>query len=291
MYLNYFHLREEPFNNTPDPRFLYLSRQHEEALESLLYGIRERKGFMAVIGEIGTGKTTLCRTLITRLDSQVDTSVIFNPMLSVSELLMAINDDFGNRRTSQTSVKAQIDSLNRFLLGRLKQNKNAVVIVDEAQHLTTEALEMLRMLSNLETANKKLLQIIFLGQIELNDKLGSPELKQLNQRIAIRYLLGPLTYPETCDYIVHRLSLVTKDLPIQFEERAMKHIYKYSRGIPRLINTLCDRALLDAYACRKPFVTKKMISRVKADVDGVLNTSGAHMIKPPRVSFLRRLFS
>src|SRR3989339_260372 len=171
MYKDFFHFNQDPFNNTPNHHLLFLSPQHEEALESMVYGIKQRKGFIAIIGDIGTGKTTLCRSLLQRIQNHVNTAVIFNPMLSVPELLLAINDDFGLKSSTDRSIKSQIDALNRFLLTRLKQNQNAVVIIDEAQHLTTEAFEMLRMLSNLETEDKKLLQITFVGQRELEDKL------------------------------------------------------------------------------------------------------------------------
>ncbi len=289
MYLNFFRLKEEPFNMTPDPRFMFLSRQHEEALESLLYGIEHRKGFMAIIGGIGTGKTTICRTLINRLDDNVDTSVIFNPMLSVVELLAAINEDFGNKSGADDTVKGQLDALNKFLLRRLRWNKNAVVIIDEAQHLSFESFEMLRMLSNLETENKKLLQIIFLGQPELLEKLKSPELAQLSQRISVRYLLGALNYDETCNYVAHRLSIAGADASLKFEAGAMKKVFEVSGGVPRVINKLCDRTLLTAYAERKLVVDKKMVKRANLDMEGLLNPNGADFFKKKRPWFLRML--
>jgi len=281
MYLNFYHFREEPFNNTPDPRFLFLSRQHEEAIASLVYGIQNRKGFMAVIGDIGTGKTTLCRALIGRLDDNVDTSVIFNPLLSVLELLKAINDDFGNPTAADDTVKGQIDALNKFLLRRLRYKKNAVVVIDEAQHLAVDSLEMLRMLSNLETENQKLVQFVFLGQPELEAKLKSEELRQLNQRMAIRYLLGALNFSETCEYIKHRLSIAGGEGYIQFEEKALSLIFEYSKGVPRVINLICDRALLEAYAERKQLVTKKTIKLAIGDIEGTSNIAGARIIRKP----------
>lgn len=269
MYLNYFHFKEEPFNNTPDPRFLFLSRQHEEALASLIYGVTERKGFMTLIGDIGAGKTTICRALISRLDHSVDTSIIFNPMLSVHELLEAINDDFGNKKArGQKTVKGQIDALNDFLLKRLKLKKNAVVLIDEAQHLSIDAFEMLRMLSNLETENQKLLQIIFVGQKELEDKLSKNELVQLNQRIGIRYLLGRLSEKETAEYILHRLGMAGGEGYVRFDEGAFKVIFEGSGGVPRLINTICDRALLEGYAEQRRVITKKMVRAAIDDING-----------------------
>ena len=290
MYKDFFHFNQDPFNNTPNHHLLFLSLQHEEALESMVYGIKQRKGFIAIIGDIGTGKTTLCRSLLQRIQNHVNTAVIFNPMLSVPELLLAINDDFGLKSSTDRSIKSQIDALNRFLLTRLKQNQNAVVIIDEAQHLTTEAFEMLRMLSNLETEDKKLLQIIFVGQRELEGKLASPELKQLNQRISIRYYLKPLNFQETCGYIVHRLALVSQECSVQFEETALKRVYKHSGGVPRIINNLCDRALLDAYAERQHTITKKTIRRVILDLNGASNPHDSFFFKKIDFSAWRRVF-
>lgn len=291
MYLNFFHFKEEPFNNTPDPRFLFLSRQHEEAIESILYGINNRKGFMAVIGDIGTGKTTLCRALINRLDEKIDTSVIFNPMLSVLEILKSINDDFGNANAVDDTVKGQIDALNAFLLRRLRWKKNAVVIVDEAQHLSFEAFEMLRMLSNLETENQKLLQFVFLGQPELELKLKSESLRQLNQRIAIRYLLGSLSFVETVEYIKHRLAISGGEGYIRFDESSLKAIFEYTKGVPRVINTICDRSLLETYAERQNLVTKKIVRHAIDDIEGVANIAGAKILrKKGFINFLKDLF-
>lgn len=285
MYNDYFHFTDEPFKITPDPKFLYLSRQHEEALQSLLYGIKSRKGFMAVIGEIGTGKTTIIRALVQRLEKGIDTSVILNPMLSVHELLEAINDDFGNSSAVKDSVKGQIDALNDFMLRRLRFNKNAVVIIDEAQHLSIEAMEMLRLLSNLETEDKKLLQIIFLGQRELEAKLKLPELRQLDQRIGIRYFLGPLNLTETFSYIVHRLSIAGGNGFVQIEEKGLKKIYDYSEGVPRRINILCDRMLLEAYALKTRTITSRIIKTSINDIEGLSNPSAAAVISKKKGFF------
>ncbi len=278
MYLNFFHFTDEPFKITPDPKFFFLSRQHEEVLEALLYGINQRKGFMALIGDIGTGKTTVCRALLNRLDKSIDTSVILNPMLSVQELLEAINDDFGNRSVVKDTVKGQMDALYDFMIRRLRFRKNAVVIIDEAQHLSVEAMEMLRMLSNLEREDKKLMQIVFLGQRELESKLISPELRQLNQRIGIRYFLGPLSHKETYEYIIHRLNLAGGAGFVQFEEKALARIYRYSQGVPRVINILCDRALLETFASKGRLVTAMIVEHAHDDIEGRLNPSAMSMI-------------
>ena len=274
MYLSFFNFKEDPFRITPDPRFLFLSRQHEEAIGSLHYGINERKGFIAVIGDVGTGKTTICRALLSKLDKNIDTSLILNPMLSVQELLEAINEDFGNRSATSDSIKGQIDALNKFLLRRLRWNKNAVVIIDEAQNLSVEALEMVRMLSNLETDNKKLLQIMLVGQPELHRKLQMPELRQLNQRISVRYFLGALNYLEASSYIAHRVSVAGGAGFVRFDDASMRKIYDYSKGVPRLINIICDRALLTAYAERKRLIDKQVVRTSISDVEGRTNAKG-----------------
>ncbi|MBI2091578.1 MAG: AAA family ATPase [Deltaproteobacteria bacterium] len=275
MYLEYFNFTDEPFKITPDSKYLYLSRQHEEVLQALLYGITQRKGFMAVIGDIGTGKTTISRALLNRLDKSIDTSIILNPMLSVQELLEAINDDFGNAAATRDTVKGQIDALNEFMLRRLRFNKNAIVMIDEAQHLSVESMEMLRLLSNLETEDKKLMQIIFLGQKELETKLKSPELRQLDQRIGIRYFLGPLNYTETCNYIVHRITMAGGGGgSIQLEERGLRKIFEYSKGVPRRVNMICDRSLLEAFAQRSKLVTSGIVKAAIRDIEGLSNPSG-----------------
>jgi general secretion pathway protein A len=272
MYLEYFKLTDEPFKITPDSKYFFLSRQHEEVLEALLYGINQRKGFMAVVGGIGTGKTTVCRALVNRLDKSIDTSVILNPMLSVYELLEAINDDFGNRAAVKDTIKGQIDALNEFMLRRLRFNKNAVVIIDEAQALSIEAMEMLRLLSNLETEDKKLLQIIFLGQPELETKFKSTELKQLDQRIGIRYFLGPLDYVETCSYIIHRITMAGGgNGHLQFDQKSVRKIYEYTEGVPRRINILCDRALLTAFAEKSSLITSRIVRQAIRDIEGTAN--------------------
>jgi general secretion pathway protein A len=246
MYCPFFGLQEKPFNITPDPRFLFLSPSHQEALGHLLYGIEERKGFITVTGEVGTGKTLICRALLDRLGPHVRTALVFNSFMLEIELLRSINDDFGIRQGGGTR-KELIDHLNHYLLGEFSAGRNAVLIIDEAQNLATPVLEQIRMLSNLETERGKLLQIVLVGQPELRQQLARPELRQLNQRIALRYHIQPFNRQETEDYINHRLVVAGSHGGVKFSRRAISVIYRLSAGIPRKINLLCDRAMLSAY--------------------------------------------
>ena len=250
---------------TPDPRFLFLSAQHEAAIESLLYGIRQRKGFMTLTGEVGTGKTTICRELINRLDKDIEIAFILNPLLSVFGLLKAINTDFGNKVRGKT-VEEQLDGLHRFLISQAQKSHNAVVLIDEAQNLSVEALETVRLLSNLETDTQKLLQIILVGQPELENTLQSYRLRPLNQRISIRHHLGTLNLSETHNYIMHRLLCAGGDGQVSFENKAIRRLHLYSGGFPRLINILCDRSLLEAYARRVHTVNKSVVKEALRDV-------------------------
>lgn len=267
MYLKYFNLAEQPFNMTPDPRFFYFSKKHEDALSNLLFGISERKGFITITGEIGTGKTTLCRLLLNRLDKKVKTSLIFNPNLTTIELLQAINQDFGIESKS-ISKKELVDALNAFLLGVLKRGDNAVLIIDEAQNLTPECLEEVRMLSNLETDRDKLLQIILVGQPELRKKLELERLKQLNQRIALRYHLEPFDPKEAKAYILHRLRIAGGDDKVFFTQQAVDKVYEYSLGTPRLINLLCDKALLAAFVADTKTVSNQIVDSAIKELRG-----------------------
>ena len=246
MYLRFFNLRESPFNLTPDPRFLFLSAQHEEALTHLLYGIYERKGFIEITGEVGTGKTVLCRALLERLDKTVSTALIFNSYLTKMELLQAITDDFG-LQPRETTSKGYIDVLNEYLLGEFAAGRNAVVVIDEAQNLEPTVLEQLRMLSNLETECGKLLQIILVGQPELHAKLATLQMRQLEQRIAVRFYIHELTRTETEQYITHRMSVAGAAHTVIWSRRALRLIHRYTGGIPRCINLLCDRVLMTAF--------------------------------------------
>lgn len=267
MYLKYFSLTEQPFNMTPDPRFFYFSKKHEDALSNLLFGISERKGFITITGEIGTGKTTLCRLLLNRLDKKVKTSLIFNPNLTTIELLQAINQDFGIESKS-ISKKELVDALNAFLLGVLKRGDNAVLIIDEAQNLTPECLEEVRMLSNLETDRDKLLQIILVGQPELRKKLELERLKQLNQRIALRYHLEPFDPKEAKAYILHRLKIAGGDDKVFFTQQALDKVHEFSQGTPRLINLLCDKVLLAAFVADTKTVSNQIVDSAIKELRG-----------------------
>jgi general secretion pathway protein A len=246
VYQEFYGFREKPFALTPDPEFFFLSETHWTALESLLYGIQQRVGFMVVTGEIGTGKTTLGRVLLEKLDKKVRTAVIFNSFLTEGDLLKVILQDFGFPCRGR-SKKDRMDSLNLSLVERLSEGENAVLIIDEAQNLSVPVLEQIRMLSNLETEKEKILQIILMGQPELTQKLQSPALEQLNQRIAIRHHLQPLPPVKTAEYIHHRLRKAGAQENITFSKSALKSIHQFSRGTPRLINLLCDRALLAGF--------------------------------------------
>lgn len=266
MYLQFFNLREPPFNLTPDPRFLFLSAQHEEALTHLLYGIYERKGFIEITGEVGTGKTVLCRALLERLDKTVATALIFNSYLTKMELLQAIIDDFGLQPQETTTSKGYIDALNEYLLGEFAAGRNAVVVIDEAQNLEASVLEQLRMLSNLETERGKLLQIILVGQPELRAKLATSQMRQLEQRIAVRFHIHELTRAETEQYITHRMSVAGAAHTATWSRRAVQLIHRHTGGIPRRINLLCDRILMTAFVRETHRVSAAIVRRSVQDL-------------------------
>jgi general secretion pathway protein A len=261
MYTAHFGLKENPFNLSPDPRYLYLSPQHREALNRLIYGINEKKGFIVITGEIGTGKTTLCRTLLSRLNQSVESALIFNPAISDLELLEAINQELGiSMPQSEKTKKNCIDALNEYLLQQFSLNKNVVLMIDEAQNLSHSTMEQIRMLSNLETFQEKLLQIVLIGQPELQDILTLPSLKQLNERITLRYHIKSLDKKYVKDYIRHRLSIAGgKENSDVLTQGAYRLIYEYSLGNPRRINAICDRAFLIAYSKNKARVDRRTV--------------------------------
>ena len=268
MYLQHFGFHERPFSNTPDPGFVYLGSRHEEALAHLLYGVQEHGGFVQLTGEIGTGKTTVCRVLLERLPEGVDVALIVNPVLSPEELLATLCDELGVKYESGTrSRKALVDTLYRHLLAAHSAKRRTVLIVDEAQRLTVEALEQLRLLTNLETDKQKLLQIMLIGQPELDELLARPDLRQLSQRITERYHLQPLTPGETRAYVTHRLTLAGGPADI-FEPGAVREVHRLSGGVPRLINIIGDRALLGAYAQRRERVNARTVRGAAREVLG-----------------------
>jgi general secretion pathway protein A len=272
VYVSFFNLREQPFNLTPDPRFLFLSSQHEEALSHLLYGIYERKGFIEITGEVGTGKTLLCRALLERLDESVSTALIFNSYLTDLELLEAILNDFGLTSPDSTR-KAYLDTLNQYLLDEFAAGRNAVVIIDESQNMALSVLEQLRMLSNLETDDGKLLQVVLIGQPELRDKLSLHGMRQLDQRIAVRYHLHALTLEDTKQYILHRLSVAGGANAVTFHRRAWSLIHRDCGGLPRRINMLCDRMLMTAYVQGSKAITPSIVRQSIRDLGGTQQVS------------------
>ena len=247
MYTEFYGLREKPFSLSPDPRFLFLSDSHREALAHLLYGIEQGEGFIAITGEVGTGKTTLCRTLLQRIEPGSEVAFLFNPQLSGLELLQAITAELG-LETRDKSLRELMEQLNRFVLTKKQEGRRVLLLIDEAQNLDREALEQVRLLSNLETDTAKLIQIVLIGQPELDTLLESPDLRQLRQRISVRWRLRALSAPETRDYVRHRLRVAAGGTRELFSELALREIHRRSGGVPRVINRLCDRALLGGYA-------------------------------------------
>lgn len=267
MYRKFYSIREKPFNITSDPNFLYLSRRHKEALSHLIYGIEDRKGFLEITGEVGTGKTTLCRALLNKVDQSTKTAFVLNPDLSELQLLQVIIEDFGLEveRASKMHIFKQ---LNSFLLDQLSCGNNVVLIIDEAQNLKPPILEQIRLLSNLETEKEKLFQIILVGQPELRHKLNSPRLRQLRQRIAVRYHIHPLDRDEVKEYICHRLSVAGSVGDIMFQDKAIDYIYGYSGGVPRVINIVCDKALLLGFVLESKKITPEIIVKSIKEIEG-----------------------
>ncbi len=257
MYKNFFGFKERPFKLVPNPAYLFLSRSHEEALAHLTYAVIQGDGFVEITGEVGTGKTTLCRAFLEDLDENTQAAYIFNPKLNAIQLLKAINDEF-EIDSDADNTKDLIDTLNSFLIEQKTEGKNIILLIDEAQNLTEEVLEQLRLLSNLETTKHKLLQIILVGQPELGEKLDSHELRQLGQRITLSCQLFPLTHKEVKEYIQHRINIASRKPKVKFTSSAYRAIYQYSQGIPRLINIVCDRALLTAFSLDRRVITGKI---------------------------------
>jgi type II secretory pathway predicted ATPase ExeA len=275
MYENYYGFVEKPFSLTPDPKFLYRSPSHAGAFELLQYAIRRREGFVVITGDIGTGKTTLCRALLEEIDRTTFTALVLNPFLSEEDLLKRILQDFGVvsrdevKRGALAHVSKQelIDALYDFLLGLVPLKASAVLIIDEAQNLPLSVLEQIRILSNLETDKEKLLQIILVGQLNLQSLLRSPELRQLDQRVSIRYQLEPLDRDGVSGYVAHRLTIAGGSGAVSFTTSALAMVHRLTNGIPRLINLICDRALLSGFSERTSRITPEMVAHAADSLD------------------------
>ncbi len=272
MYEQFFGFAEKPFSLTPDPKYLYRSESHANAFELLQYGLDRREGFVVITGDIGTGKTTLCRALLEQADAKTFTALLLNPFLSTEDLLKVVLQDLGVISRSEEpsprrpSKQDLIGALHDFLLSLVPLGARAVLIIDEAQNLPLPILEQIRILSNLETDKEKLLQIILVGQLNLVPLLRSPELRQLDQRVSIRYQLQPLSHDEVGAYVTHRLAIAAPSRPVTFTPGALDLVHEYSGGIPRLINLICDRALLSAYSAQ---TTRDEPDFIHAAADGL----------------------
>ncbi|WPB57105.1 AAA family ATPase [Xylophilus sp. GOD-11R] len=280
MYASAFGLQQAPFSIAPDPRYLFMSERHREALAHLLFGLGAGGGFVLLTGEIGTGKTTVCRCFLEQLPDNCDVAYVFNPKQSAMELLRTINDEFGVKHAPAEpgvgeTVKDCIDPLNAFLLQSHAAGRNAVLVVDEAQNLSVDVLEQLRLLTNLETSERKLLQIVLIGQPELRDMLARPELEQLAQRVVARFHLDALSPPEVEAYMAHRLAIAGWTGPPPFDRRLLRRVHQITGGVPRRINLLCDRALLGAYAAGARTVDRRMLERAAREVFHRTATTGA----------------
>lgn len=267
-YLQFYGLKEAPFTITPNPRFLYLSAKHREALNHLLYGIRERKGFVQLTGEVGAGKTTLCRALLEQLPpEQFSTALILNPVLNPDQMMAAIATEFGlDVRNKDRFQILQI--LNHFLLEEMAKQRDVILIIDEAQNLTNDLLEQVRLISNLETDDRKLIQIVLMGQPELRDRLNEHSLRQLRQRITVRYHLRPLRFAEVKDYIRHRLHVSGANGTPYFSMAAVWRIFNYSKGIPRLVNAVCDKCLLAGFVHQRDGISFGLARRAVRELEG-----------------------
>lgn len=273
VYLDYYGLTEPPFDITPNPRFLFYSAKHREAFNHLLYGIRERKGFVQLTGEVGAGKTTLCRAMLDQFNGHYSTALILNPALNPDQLMKAIVTEFGLQ--VQHLGLDRLDMLavfNEFLLRQIEQGKETVLIIDEAQDLPDDMLEQVRLLSNLETDNRKLLQIVLMGQPELRDRLNQHAMRQLRQRITVRYHLPPLSRQEVNQYIQHRLEISGAKGAPYFTRPALWRIYNYSKGIPRLVNAICDKALLAGFVQQSRRIDYTTVGTAIRELEGDIHS-------------------
>ena len=270
MYLEYYGLNEPPFSITPNPRFLYYSARHREALNHLLYGIRERKGFVQLTGEVGAGKSTICRAMLEQLGRNVSTALILNPVLDLDGLIKNIAMEFGLQVQGLDRLDT-VAAINEFLIQQAGEDRECVLIIDEAQTLTNELLEQVRLLSNLETDDRKLLQIVLMGQPELRERLNVPSMRQLRQRITVRYHLTPLEFKELGNYVQHRLSVSGSRGTPRFSAPALWRIYCYSGGIPRLVNAVCDKCLLAGYVRQKGEIHYRLVGAAIRELEGKID--------------------
>jgi general secretion pathway protein A len=270
VYLDYYGLTEAPFDITPNPRFLFYTPKHREAINHLLYGIRERKGFVQITGEVGAGKTTLCRAMLEQLDSRYATALILNPVMSPDELMKAIAIEFGLPVNGLDRLDT-VALINNFLLQQVELGRDSVLIIDEAQDLTDELLEQVRLLSNFETDDRKLLQIVLMGQPELRDRLNNPRLRQLRQRITVRYHLLPLNRGEVTQYVHHRLHVSGGNGTPAFTLPALWRVHRYSQGIPRLVNAVCDKALLAGFVQQCERISFRMVGQAVRELEGQID--------------------
>jgi len=279
MYNNYFGLSEKPFTIAPNPQYLYMSKRHQEALAHMLYGLQGEGGIMVLTGEVGTGKTTICRSLLNQLPENTNVAYIINPRQSETEMLASLCDELHIACTEPSSIKSLTDALNQYLLETHAKGRHTVLIIDEAQNIDITVMEQLRLLTNLETNDKKLLQIMLLGQPELSDILQRQDLRQFAQRITSRYHLTPLDKAEVTAYVNHRLTIAGCENQTIFSKVVLSLLYDYSGGIPRLINLIADRALLGAYASESKQVNKQMLQQAKLEVMGELSKQ-THTSRP-----------
>ncbi len=268
IYQPFYGFKRPPFNNTPDPKFFFLSKKHSEGLSRLLYAAQARKGFVLFTGEIGSGKTTICRALMSKMRLTSKVALITNSSISSKQLMAFIAEEF-DLPVENRSKGEIIAELNKFLVKQLSMDRNVLLVLDEAQNLSNQVLEEIRMLSNLETTQEKLIQIFLVGQPELRAKVNSPELKQLRQRIALSYHMQPLDENESSEYVAHRLRVANAVCPPRFTPEALNALYRYSQGVPRLINTVCDNALLVGFTRESFKIGEAIIEEVIADLEGL----------------------
>jgi general secretion pathway protein A len=268
MYNAFYGFRESPFSITPDPRFLFYSDRHREAFNHVLFGVRERKGFIQLTGEVGAGKTTVCRAILEELGPSYRTALILNPCMTSTQLLRAILIELGLKPPQRADRVACLDLLNHFLLEQAAAGNDVVLLIDEAQNLEADLLEQVRLLSNLETDQRKLLQIVLVGQPELRDMLDQTRLRQLRQRITVRYHLKPLSREETTSYVLHRLHVAGGNSRPSFSPWALRKVYQYSRGIPRLINAVCDKVLLCGFVTGTDELRAGHVRRAVRELEG-----------------------